>query len=384
MTKRKLMIPGPVDIDESVRSAMSVPSMPHYGQDWIRLYGETQEMARQVFGTLQELYLIAGPGTLALEIALASSHETGDPVWVPTNGFFGDRLITVAESHGLKPIVTDVELGQPITAEITARALDQHPEVKSVVVVHHETSTGVLNPLEEIAGVARERDKLVIVDAVSSLGGVRLPVDDWGIDLCASVANKALGTPPALALLSISERAWEAVEARTSPCGWYTDLKTWRWYAKNWGDWHPTPVTMPTSNLYALHRSLELLLNDGLEIRFASYRAAAAAVRAGLRVLGFEMFVDDTCASPLTTAFRVPTEVGADDLKAWLEEEAGVMVSGGIGDLKGDILRVGHIGLARKRDYVVSFLLGVEGYLRSRGDDIRVGTSLVALDDLEI
>lgn len=385
MTRAKLMIPGPVDVSEAVRQAMAVPSMPHYGPEWMQLYGEVQEMAKQVFGTRHDLYMLAGPGTMALEAALSSALEPGEQLMMLTNGFFGDRLITVAEACALAPVVVRAELGEPLTPELTAAALDAQPQVKALVVVHHETSTGVLNPLEGIAAVTRERDIPIIVDAVSSLGGVPLPVDDWGIDFCVTVANKTLETPPALALLSLSPRGAEMITRRQSPRGWYLDLKTWRWYAENWGDWHPTPVTMPTSNLYALHHSLSALLTEGIERRYAAYAAAARATRQGLRALGFPMFVEsEQYASPLTTAFRMPAGLNADALKQRLLDDAGVMISGGIGALRGQILRVGHIGQARKRDYVVAFLLGLENALRAEGVAVSPGQSLLALERLEI
>lgn len=385
MTRTKLMIPGPVDISDTVREAMAVPSMPHYGPAWIRLYGEVQEMTKRVFGTRHDLYVMAGPGTMALEAAMASALEPGDPVLIPTNGFFGDRIIKVAEGCALEPVVVRAALGDPITPEMVAVALDAHPQVKALAVVHHETSTGVLNPLEGIAAAARARDVPVIVDAVSSLGGVPLPVDDWGIDFCVSVANKTLETPPALALLSISPRGWGMIERRAAPRGWYLDLKTWRWYAENWGDWHPSPVTMPTSNLYALHHSLSALLDEGIEQRYAAYAAAAGAVRQGLRALGFPMFVEsDAYASPLTTAFCMPAGVEADALKQHLLDDAGVMISGGIGELRGKILRVGHIGQARKRGYVVAFLLGMEQSLRAEGVDVALGQSLGGVMDVPV
>ncbi len=384
MTRTKLMIPGPVDISDTVREAMAVPSMPHYGPAWIRLYDEVLAMAKQVFGTRHDLYILSGPGTMALEAAMSSALEPGDSVLIPINGFFGDRTLSVAEGCALEPVVVQAALGDPITPEMVADALDAHPQVQALAIVHHETSTGVLNPLEGIAAAARARDVPVIVDAVSSLGGVPLPVDAWGIDFCVSVANKTLETPPALALLSISPRGWEMIEARTARRGWYLDLRTWRWYAENWGDWHPSPVTMPTSNLYALHHSLSALLEEGIERRYAAYAAAARAARQGLRALGFPMFVEsEQYASPLTTAFRMRADVAAADIAQHLLDDAGVMISGGIGELRGKILRVGHIGQARTRDYVVAFLLGMENALRAAGVDVPVGQSLVALEGLE-
>lgn len=381
MPQRKLMIPGPVDITDEVREAMAIPMMPHYGQAWIVLHGETREMAKQIFGTQHDLYLLAGPGTMALEAALGSALEPGASVLVPNNGFFAARLVSLLKGLDLVPVGVVAPMGEPVLASEVAEKLEAHPEVQAVALVHHETSTGVLNPLEEIVEVARDRGLLTVVDAVSSLGGVPLPVDEWGIDFCVSVANKALETPPGLALLSVSPEGWERITARKAARGWYLDLKTWRWYEENWGDWHPTPVTMPTSNLYALHESLMALLEEGVEQRYAEYRRAAQAVRRGLEALGFEMLTVDAYASPLTTAFRMRPGVEAEGLKSWLCDEEQIMISGGIGALKGKILRVGHIGLARQKDYVVAFLLGVEDYLRSQGLEVRRGESLIALTE---
>jgi len=379
----KLMIPGPVDIPEEVRDAMAVPAMPHYGDAWIRLYGETQEMAKRVFGTHNDLYIMPGPGTMALEAALGSALEPGDTILIPSNGFFAERLQTMAKGLGLQVLSLAFPLAEPITAEPVEAALREHPEVKALAIVHHETSTGVLNPLQRVLEGARAHGVLTVVDAISSLGGVPLPVDEWGVDFCATVANKALETPPGVALLSISPDAWKAIEARQAPRGWYLDLKTWRWYMENWGSWHPSPVTMPTSNINALHTSLMALLEEGLETRYAQYRAAAVATRAGLRALEFPMFTPDEWASPLMTAFCMRPAVDADSLQQALLRDSGVMISGGLTELHGKILRVGHIGLARRRDYVVAFLLGVEDYLRQTGVAVAPGQSLGAVAQLK-
>ena len=384
MSRTKLLIPGPVDIGEEVRLAMASPGRPHYGREWIQLYTETQEMLKRLFRTQNDILIMAGPGTMALEASIASVTEPGETIIIPNNGFFAKRLITVAEGLQLKIVSPLVEEGKPITGEVVREAIEAHPEAKALAVVHHETSTTVLNPLEEITPQAKKAGLLTIVDAVSSMGGLDLPVDELGIDFCVTVANKALEVPPALAIVSVSEDGWKAIQARETPRGWYLDLKTWRWYAENWGNWHPTPVTMPTSNLVALHTSLMQLLDEGVEKRYAAYAAAAHAVRAGLEALGFPPFVEEAYASPLTTAFLMRPGVDADELQRELKEHSGVMISGGIADLHGKILRVGHIGLARKRDYVVAFLLGVEDFLRRHGEAIPYGASLVALDGLEL
>ena len=380
MMRTKLLIPGPVDIPEDVREAMSIPSMPHYGAAWMQLFGQTQAMAKQLFATQHDLYIMAGPGSMALEAALGSALEPGDAVLVPNNGFFADRIVAMLEGLALKPLQVHIPWGQPLRPEHLTETLATHPELKAMAVVHHETSTGVLNPLESLCAMARDQDLLIVVDAVSSLGGVSLPVDAWGIDCCVTVGNKVLETPPALALLSISPRAWEQIMQRQAPRGWYLDLRMWRWYADNWGDWHPTPVTMPTSNLYALHHSLTQLLAQGIPQRWKAYAAAMYAVRRGLEAVGCTMLVEEAYASPLTTAFYPPEGISAQQMQGWLNDEAKLMITGGLGALKGKILRVGHIGLARQRDYVEPFLLAVENYLRLQGCEVLPGSSLVALE----
>lgn len=384
MSERKLMIPGPVDIPEDVRDAMSVASMPHYGDEWIVLFDDVIGMVKTMFGTQNDLFIIAGPGTLGLEICLSSVTDPGDTVLVANNGFFGDRMVTIAQLRDLNVIDLKFEWGKAVDPEELDAFLDDHPEVKVVHVVHHETSTGILNPLADIAKVVRKHDMLFMVDAVSSLGGVPIEVDANEIDLCVSVANKALEVPPALAMLTVSERAWKAVDARKTSAGWYTDLRTWKWYADNWGDWHPTPVTMPTSNIYALQHSLRGILENDLDQRYGYFAEAAKVIREGLQKLGFSVYAETAYASPLTSAIAMPAGIDADDLKAWLADKAGILISGGIGELKGKIIRIGHIGLSRKRAYVEAFLLAVEEYLRSKGVDVIPGTALVSLDKLEV
>lgn len=376
---RKLMIPGPVDITEAVRDAMAAPTRPHYGEDWLQFYGETQVLARKLFGTQNDLFIMPGPGTMALEAALASALEPGSKVLVPNNGFFADRLCSLLDGLALVPVSVEVPMGRPVLAEAVEDVLAEHSDVKAMAVVHHETSTGVLNPLQDLTRVARDHGLLVVVDAISSLGGVPLLVDDWGIDFCVTVANKALETPPGVALLSVSARGWEHIDVRTASRGWYLDLKTWRWYAEHWGDWHPTPVTMPTSNINALHHSLCVLLEEGLQARYRAYEDASQVVRSGLEALGFEMLTPARYASPLTTAFKMRPGVDADALKLALKRDYDVMVSGGIGSLKGEILRVGHLGQARRRDYVLAFLWSVEDYLIRQGFDVTRGQGLGAI-----
>jgi alanine-glyoxylate transaminase/serine-glyoxylate transaminase/serine-pyruvate transaminase len=377
MKRYKLMIPGPVDVEDEVLVAMSRPTMPHYGPDWLEIYHDVIGMLKQVFQTENDVLLVPGPGSAVLEAALGSLLTPGDLVCIPVSGFFSRRLVILANAHGLNVLPVDFAQGQPVEPdvlrqrmaeqrELERRSSDQ-PRLRALAVVHHETSTGVLNPLPEIIAVAREFDLPIIVDAVSSLGGVPLPVDEWGIDVCVTVANKCLATPPGVSILSVSPRAWEMIAAReNSGRGWYLNLGTWRWYMDNWA-WHPYPITLPTNNIVALHVSLKRILAQGLDAHYAGYVQASTLVRRGLRDLGLEMFVADEWACPVISSVRARPDVPADELRDFLRDEHSILVSGGLDDLRGAIFRVGHMGKATSREYSLAFLRGVEDFLRRRG-----------------
>jgi len=236
--------------------------------------------------------------------------------------------------------------------------------------VHLETSTGVLNPVQEIAAVTGQAGVPIIVDAVSSLGGVPVKVDEWGLDVCVSVINKCLGCPPGIAPLTVSERAWAQMERKPGRNhGWYLDLGVWKRYARDWGDWHPYPTTMPTSNVLALLASLAHILGSGtpeqgLKAYYQRHVQAAARVRQALAGWGFRSFAPEAYSSPLITAVYGPPDLDVEDLRHYLLEKWQIMTSGGLEELRGKIMRVGHIGKAASDEYVDRLLDGIEAYLR--------------------
>jgi alanine-glyoxylate transaminase/serine-glyoxylate transaminase/serine-pyruvate transaminase len=376
----KLFIPGPVSVDDDVLEALSRPVMRHYGPEWMDVYNETTSLLKQVFQTRNDVFMVPGPGTAGLEMAIGSLLDTGQKVIVCHNGFFGERLATVAECNGLNVVHVSAPSGLPIVPDDLVQALREHPDAQVVVVVHHETTTTVMNPVRELAQAVREAGRVLVVDAVSSLGGVDVPVDAWGLDVCATAVNKCLECPPGLALVSVSPRAWEMVNRHTATNhGWYLNLKTWRKYADEWGSWHPSPVTLPTNNIIALRASLRKIMTVGLPEHFAKHARASRAVRAGLSNMGFPLFVPDEFASPLVTALKPRPEFSAHDLQAWLAQERGLYIGGGIGELAGQILRIGHIGKAASREYVMDLLFAIEEFLRFKGIDTPVGASLIGL-----
>jgi alanine-glyoxylate transaminase/serine-glyoxylate transaminase/serine-pyruvate transaminase len=233
--------------------------------------------------------------------------------------------------------------------------------------VHHETSTGVLNPLEDIGRIARELGLALIVDAVASVGGTRLPVDAWGIDFCVSVPNKCVGAPPGVAMVTVSPRAWQMAEANPARHGWYHDLRTWAWYRKHEEEWHPYPTTLPTNVIVALRKALSIILHDkGVERHRAEIQLAAQHVREGMDEFGFSLFPDPLYAAPMLSAFRSRPDVDTGDMSKFLLDERGLMISGGLGDLKGKIFRIGHMGGASSPEVVEALLVGVGDYLKSK------------------
>ena len=367
----RLMIPGPVDVEDDVLAALAGQVLPHYGKEWVPIYQETVECLKQVFGTQNDLFLMPGSGSAGLDAALGSLVRSGDKVLVPQNGFFGQRLATIARAYGLDVCTVEAPLGQPIDPEGIRQRLAAEPDIQALALVHLETSTGVLNPLEEISAISREFAVPLIVDAVSSLGGVPLPVDEWGIDICVTVLNKCLACPAGVVPLSVSQQAWDQMDRKGNrEHGWYLNLHTWKEFATKWASWHPYPTTLPTNLIVALLISLRRILGEGLAAHYERHARAAQIVREGLAQLGFEMFASEAHASPLLTAVCGLPGMDVEDLRRYLVEKWQIMVSGGLLELRGKIFRVGHIGKASSDEYSEMLLLGVEDYLRLRGYDV--------------
>jgi alanine-glyoxylate transaminase/serine-glyoxylate transaminase/serine-pyruvate transaminase len=303
-----------------------------------------------------------------IEMAMRSTLAPGDHILIATNGMFGDRMVEIAQAAGLQLHAVRPPTARPVDPQIVAETLRRHPDIRAVGVVHHETVLGLVNPVEDICAVARDKGALTIVDAVSSLGGMELRVDDWGIDLCVSVGNKCLGAPVGVAPIAISRRAWEAVDdGRPKIAGWYLSLDTWRRYEEDWGAWHPHPTTMPTNAIEALGVAAERILAEGLDAHQARQAAAARRVREGLQELDFEPLVPDEVASPVTTAVLALPGMDVSHYIEWLRERHKLRVSGGIGELAGKIFRVGHMGRAASPDVVEAYLAATAQYLAETG-----------------
>jgi alanine-glyoxylate transaminase/serine-glyoxylate transaminase/serine-pyruvate transaminase len=377
---QKLFIPGPGDVDEDVLEAAAQPIERHYGPEWMGIYNELQTLLKQVFRTQNDMFLVPGAASALHDMAIGSLLRTGQKIIVGRNGFFGERLVEIAASYGLEVVPFPAPLGEPLDPGGLRRLLHAHPDAPVVALVHHETATTVMNPLRALAGEVRRAGRVIVVDAVSSLGGVELPVDEWGIDVCATASNKCLEALAGMGFVSVGPRAWELVDRNPGRGhGWYLNFETWRRFAREWGAWHPTPVTVPFNILMGVRLRLRQIVDAGLEKQFDKYARASRIVRAGLRNAGFEMFVPDEYASPIVTAVKARPEFEVAELSRWLERERGLAIGGGLGELTGKIFRVGHLGKAAGREYLLDLLVSIEEFLRHKGIRVPAGAALVSL-----
>ncbi len=366
---KKLFIAGPVDVFDDVLEAAGSQVVAHYGRDFVALYHRVQNHLRPLIGaSTGDVFLMPGPGTAGLDACMGSLLQTGQRVLVPVSGFFGERLAAVARGSGLEPVTEEFAWGEPVDPDRIRQRLTREQDIAALAFVHHETSTGVLNPLAEIVAAAHEAGVPVIVDAVASAGGVPIDMDGLGIEFLVTVANKALESPPGLAIVAVSPRAWELMdEGGPRHHGWYLDLRTWRDYATRWADWHPYPTTMPTNVLKALDVALTRIQREGLERHFNRFVEASRRVRDGLRNLGFEMFVEGRYACPVVSAVRARPEFTVRELANYLRDERDIMIAGGLGPLAGKVFRIGHMGKATTQEYIDAFLLATEDFLREKG-----------------
>lgn len=340
----RLMVPGPVEVSPSVLAKLAEPVHVHYGAEWTAIHNETLNMVRQVMGTSSPyVFMMPGSGNSGNEAGIGGMIREGEKAIVGMNGMFGNRLGEIARSYGAQVIEVKADPGAPLLPDVFAAALRQHLDARLLAIVHLETSTGVLNPVREIAEVAHAAGVPVLVDAVSSLAGTELPVDEWGIEVCASATQKCLSTPPGVAVVAVSEKAWPQIE-RPGSKGWYYNLNVWQHYAVAWADWHPFPLTMPTNIVLGFREALRQLLAEGLQNRIEKYRRLAKRLRSGLVDLGMYPIVGDEFSAPVLTAFWAPEETTSSEIVDFVLEQHDIQISRGFDTLRERVCRVGHMG----------------------------------------
>lgn len=359
----ELLIPGPVPVSAEVLAAMGQPLRQHYGPDWLPDYDQFTARLRRVFDTTGSVYPIPASGSGGIEAMLGSLIGPEGRTGVIVNGFFGNRLLHIARSYTPHVEVLQVPWERPADPDDVRRWLRAR-RVQLLAVVHSDTSTGVLNPVPEIAEAAHGEGVAVAVDAVSSLGGAPFHTDLWGLAAAATAAQKCLETPPGVAPVAVTSRGWSVIDGQArASTGWYLNLRTWRQYEKEWPH-HPYPVTIPVNNILALDRALARILDEGLEARFDRHQRVARLLRDGLERLGFQVFADARWASPTVTVAYPPAGTDATALIRMLRAKHRIAVAGGLEHLSGQVIRIGHLGTQAEPERVRRLLGALEACLQ--------------------
>ena len=377
--QRTLMGPGPSDVSPRVLGALSRPTIGHLDPMFIALMDEIKTLLQYAFQTENELTLpISAPGSAGMEACFVNLVSPGDKVIVCQNGVFGGRMQENVERCGATAVMVQDNWGEPVSVDKVAAAFDQHPDANLLAFVHAETSTGVRSDAAALCALATQRNALSIVDAVTSLGGIELQVDKWGADAVYSGTQKCLSCIPGISPVTFSARAVERISNRTHKVqSWFLDMQLVMGY---WGGSSKRAYhhTAPVNDLYALHESLVMLQEEGLEAAFQRHQHNHLALVAGLEAMGLAMAVAPECRLPQLNSVLIPEGVDDVALRASLLEEFDLEIGAGLGALAGKTWRIGLMGFASSERNVITCLSALEAILCRQNAPINSGKALNA------
>ena len=358
---RLLLGPGPANVHPRVLAAMSTPPVGHLDPSFLALMDELQDLLRYTWQTENKLTVaVSGTGSAAMEATLANVVEPGDVVLVGVKGYFGDRLVNMATRYGADVRKITKTWGQAFTLEEIKQALSTH-QPKVLALVHAETSTGVCQPLEGVAELCHQQDCLLLVDTVTSMGGVPLFIDRWGIDLAYSCSQKGLGCPPGVSPFTMSPRALDKLNSRSKPVSnWYLDMSL---LIKYWGQERVYHHTAPINMNYGLREALRLVAEEGLEARWQRHQKNAELLWSGLAELKLECHVPQEIRLPTLTTVRIPEGVNGKAVSSQLLNEYNIEIAGGLGELGGKVWRIGLMGYNSRPENVMLLLTALEKVL---------------------
>ncbi len=340
-----LRIPGPTPLPDEVLQAQSRQMINHRGPEFIQILSDVTAKLKLLFQTKADVFLLTGSGTGGLEAAIVNTLSPGDKVLSVSIGVFGERFARIAQEFGAQVIPLRFEWGKAADADAVRQALGAEPQIKAVLVTHNETSTGVTNDLARISSVVKEFEKLLLVDAISSLGSIDLPVDDWHLDVAVTGSQKGWMAPPGLAMVSVSQEAWRAHDAARMP-RFYWDFAQARSYLEK----GQTPWTPSVSTVFALDVALEMMVKEGLANIISRHARIARITRNGIKSLGLPLFTAESNASNTVTSVVASNGLDPNKMLKLLREEHEIILGGGQQKLDGKIFRIGHLGWVTERD----------------------------------
>lgn len=380
MPKEKLlMTPGPTMVPPSVLETMGRQLIHHRTKEFRNIFKELNENLKYIFQTQSNVLTLSSSGTGALESAIVNLFSAGDKVIAISIGVFGDRFAKIAEVFGLKVDKISVEWGKAVEPEIIRQKLeeDKAGQIKAVIVTHNETSTGVTNDIEAIGKIVSKTEKLFIIDAISSVGGLDIQTDNWGIDIVIGSSQKALMAPPGLAFVSVSPKAWEAHKNSKLP-KFYWNYSAYRKGLEQ-EELPDAPYTPAISLMMAQHEAINLIKEEGLQNVFARHRRLALATQAGVQALGLELLPDKSVSSYIITAIKAPMGIDIEEVRKIMNLKYDIMVTGGQQHLKGKIIRIGHCGYVDKFNLIKTFA-ALEYALKESGYPVKLGVSVSAVE----
>ncbi len=376
MVKKYLMTPGPTPVPAAVASAQTMEMVSHRGREFHELYQYVAATLREVVGTSHDIFLLTGSGTAAMEAAVANIMSPGEKALVVRGGHFGNRWADILKEYGVMVRAVDVEWGRAANPKLIAERLaeDTENEIRAVFTTFVDTSTGVVQDIEEMGRMVAETNALLVVDAVSGLGAMDFRMDEWSVDVTLSASQKSFMSPPGVAFLTLSGKAWKLCERAKSP-RYYWDLRKYR----QWAEKFETPYTPAISTLRALAQALELMMEEGLANIYARHEKMARATRAAVNALALRLFPLNP--ANVLTVIRPPDEIGADDLRAHISRNYGVSFGGGQGQLKDRIIRIAHMGAVGPFD-VITAVAALEAGLADKGYVFEAGVGVGAAEGI--
>lgn len=374
--KQYLMIPGPTPVPPTVTAAMSMPILGHRTDAFAKIHERIVEKLKKVFQTKNDIFVLTNTGTGALETAIANMVSPGDKVLSLITGNFGERFANIAKAYNAEVIEVNFGYGNDVDLEVVEKKLIEHPDVKVVLATQNETSTGVMNDIAGIGALVSKTPAVLLVDGVSGVGAIEIKVDQWGIDMLCTASQKAFMLPPGLAMVSVSDKAWEVSKNNKSP-RFYFSLPAFKKVYDKWN----TAYTPAVSLFYGLEASLDMMLAEGLDNVYARHALLARATRAGVKALGLKLLAEDRCASNALTGVWGPEGFGADDLRKIIKNKYGVTFAGGQGVVKGKGFRIAHMGFCDKMDVIIA-ISALEMGLAQAGYPVQLGAGIKAAQEV--